>query len=50
MKKFLQAPALALYEAEQEVNRMAAIAEEMLRYARQAFFDNDQEAIKTLGR
>lgn len=47
-EKFLQAPALALYEAEQEVNRMAAIAEEMLRYARQAFFDNDQEAIKTL--
>lgn len=47
-EKFLQAPALALYEAEQEVNRMASIVEEMLHYARRAFFDNDREAMKSL--
>jgi phosphate:Na+ symporter len=47
-EKFLQTPSVALYEAEEEVNRMAAIAEDMLRYARRAFFDNDREAMKTL--
>ncbi|MBU0682001.1 MAG: Na/Pi cotransporter family protein [Proteobacteria bacterium] len=47
-EKFLQAPAVALYEAQEEVNRMAAIVEEMLLYARRAFFDNDKEAMKTL--
>lgn len=47
-EKFLKAPALALYEAQEEVNRMAAIVEAMLLYARRAFFDNDKEAMKTL--
>ncbi len=47
-EKFLQVPAVALYEAEQEVNRMTSIVEEMLHYARRAFFDNDREAMKTL--
>ncbi len=47
-EKFLEVPAVALYEAEEEVNRMASIAEEMLRYARRAFFDNDREAMKSL--
>ncbi len=47
-EKFLQAPAVALYEAEQEVHRMAGITEDMLRYTRKAFFSNDREAMKTL--
>ncbi len=46
--KFLQTPAVALYEAEEEVNRMAAIVEEMLRYAKLAFFKNDRDALKSL--
>ncbi|MEK6200798.1 MAG: hypothetical protein N2A40_00025 [Desulfobulbaceae bacterium] len=37
-EKFLKTPAVALYEAGEEVNRMAAIVEEMLRYSRRAFF------------
>jgi phosphate:Na+ symporter len=47
-EKFLKTPAVALYEAEEEVNRMAVIVEDMLRYARRAFFDKDREAIKSL--
>jgi phosphate:Na+ symporter len=39
---------MALYEAEQEVNRMADIVEKMLQDARKAFFDNDREALKVL--
>lgn len=46
--KFLAVPAVALYEAEEEVNRMAAIAEEMLHQARRAFFENDREAMNAL--
>lgn len=46
--KFLAAPAVALFEAEEEVNRMAAIVEDMLRYARRAFFEDDNEALNTL--
>jgi phosphate:Na+ symporter len=48
-EKFLQAaPAVALYEAEEEVNRMASIVEEMLHHARRAFFDDDRESMKCL--
>ena len=47
-EKFLQTPSVALYGAEEEVNRMAAIVEDMLRYARRAFFDNDHESMKIL--
>ena len=47
-KKFLHAPAVALYEAEQEVHRMASIVEEMLHYAKRAFFDGDKDAMKSL--
>jgi phosphate:Na+ symporter len=47
-EKFLATPAVALYEAEDEVNRMAAIAEEMLRHARRVFFDDDREAMNSL--
>ncbi len=47
-EKFLQVPAMALYEAEQEVNRMAGIVEKMLEDARKTFFDNDEEAMKIL--
>jgi phosphate:Na+ symporter len=43
-EKFLRVPALALYEAEEEVNRMASIAGEMLRQTKKAFFDNDEDA------
>ncbi len=43
-EKFLAVPPMALYEAEQEVNRMASIAEEMLLNARKAFFDHDLKA------
>jgi len=42
--KFLTVPALALYEAEQEVNRMAAIVAKQLEQARKAFFENDSNA------
>lgn len=47
-EKFLQVPAVALYEAEQETKRMAGIVEEMLSYAKQAFFENNSETIKLL--
>jgi phosphate:Na+ symporter len=47
-EKFLQTPSIALYEAEEEVNRMAAIVEDMMGYARIAFFENDRGAMKTL--
>ena len=47
-EKFLQVPGVALYEAEEKVNRIAAIVEKMLSYARRAFFDNDREAMKSL--
>jgi len=40
-EKFLTVPALALYEAEQEVNRMAAVVGESLTQARKTFFEND---------
>jgi phosphate:Na+ symporter len=43
-EKFLRVPALALYEAEEEVNRMAALAGEMLKQAKKAFFANDEDA------
>ncbi len=46
--KFLAVPALALAEAEEEVNRMAAITGEMLNLARQAFFEGDDQALKTV--
>lgn len=46
--KFLTVPALALYEAEQEVNRMAALVTEQLAQARKAFFDNDKDAGRLL--
>ncbi|MDY0350083.1 MAG: Na/Pi cotransporter family protein [Desulfobulbaceae bacterium] len=47
-EKFLQVPALALYEAEEEVNRMASIAGEMLKQARKAFFDRDDDAAENV--
>ena len=43
-EKFLAVPSIALYEVEQEVNRMAAIAEEMLLNARKAFVNRDSKA------
>lgn len=46
--KFLTLPPLALYEAEQEVNRMASIVAETLNQAQKAFFDNDKDAAKLL--
>jgi len=46
--KFLTVPTLALYEAEQEVNRMAAIVAESLKQAQKAFFENDNDAAKLL--
>lgn len=44
--KFLAVPALALYEAEQEVVRMAFLVSESLKNAKMAFFENDEHAIK----
>ncbi len=46
--KFLNVPALALYEAEQEVNRMASIVAELLKQAQKAFFEDDKDAVKLL--
>jgi len=46
--KFLTVPALALYEAEQEVNRMASIVAEQLGLAEKAFFTNDKNAAEQL--
>lgn len=43
-EKFLAVPSMALYEVEQEVNRMASIAEEMLLNARKAFVNRDNKA------
>ncbi|WLE97381.1 MAG: Na/Pi cotransporter family protein [Candidatus Electrothrix communis] len=43
-EKFLAVPSMALYEVEQEVNRMASIAEEMLLNARKAFVNRDNTA------
>jgi len=47
-EKFLSVPALALYEAEQEINRMASIVTELLKQAQKAFFEDDDEAAKLL--
>ncbi|MDH3330443.1 MAG: Na/Pi cotransporter family protein [Desulfobulbaceae bacterium] len=46
--KFLTVPALALYEAEQEVNRMASIVAELLRHAQKVFFEGDEDAVKLI--
>jgi len=42
--KFLTVPALALYEAEEEVNRMASIVAELLQQTRRTFFEGDSNA------
>jgi len=42
--KFLRVPCLALYEAEEEVNRMAALVAVQLAQTKKAFFDNDKDA------
>lgn len=47
-KNILNVPALALYQAEQEVRKMASITEEMLKLAGLAFFADDTKAGKTL--
>lgn len=46
--KFLEVPALALYEVEQEVNRMATIVGAQLGLAGRVFFDNDKNADRLL--
>ncbi len=46
--KFLTLPSLALYEVEEEINRMAAITEEMVDAAKKAIFSNDREAFKAV--
>lgn len=46
--KFLSVPPLALYEAEQEVLRMAAVVAESLKMAQKAFFENDRDAARNL--
>jgi len=45
-EKFLAVPALALYEAETEVNRMASLAEEMLQNAQKALLYKDTDSYK----
>ncbi|MBU0961008.1 MAG: Na/Pi cotransporter family protein [Proteobacteria bacterium] len=47
-ERFLKVPSLALMEAEEEVNRMAAITKEMLKAARQAFFLRNKDALKAV--
>jgi len=47
-ENILNVPALALYQAEEEVHNMAALAEEMLRLARASFFAGDKKAGKTV--
>ena len=47
-EKLLKVPALALSEAEEEVNRMASIAQDMLLLAKSAFFENDDSASRTV--
>lgn len=47
-ERFLKVPSLALMEVEEEVNRMAAIAKEMLKVARRAFFQRDKDAMKAV--
>jgi phosphate:Na+ symporter len=45
-EKFLAVPALALYEAETEVNRMASLTEEMLQNAQKALLYKDADSYK----
>jgi len=47
-EKFLALPVLALYEAEQEVNRMASIVSEQLVLTKKVFFENDLQATQKL--
>jgi phosphate:Na+ symporter len=47
-KNILNIPALALYQAEHEVRKMASITEEMLKLAGFAFFADDRAAGKTI--
>lgn len=47
-ENILKVPALALYQAEEEVCKMAFLTEEMLKQARAAFFAEDQKAGKTV--
>lgn len=47
-ERFLKVPALALIEAEEEINRMAAITREMLKTARQAFLQRNKDAMKVV--
>ena len=44
----LKVPALALYQAEEEVRKMASLTQEMLKLARAAFFADDIKAVKTI--
>jgi phosphate:Na+ symporter len=45
-EKFLAVPSLALYEAENEVNRMASLTEEMLQNAQKALLYKDEDSFK----
>jgi phosphate:Na+ symporter len=47
-KNILNVPALALYQAEHEISKMASITEEMLKLAGSAFFADDRKAGKTI--
>lgn len=47
-ENILNVPAVALYQAEKEVRKMASITEEMLKLARAAFFTGDRDAVKTV--
>ncbi|MDY0220380.1 MAG: Na/Pi cotransporter family protein [Desulfobacterium sp.] len=47
-ENILKVPALALYQAEEELRKMAFLTEEMLKLARAAFFAGDKKAGETV--